>query len=158
MGLRRPPPEVRTRAAGEQALAWAVTSHGDLVVATRPALHLPDGSRRPWDLVVNAGWDAPLLRVTVQDRPGGPNRELGLDLVAPGRLPAVVRERVTWSVVAEQHVELDGERGVRIVARRTEDGGVRWAVLFDPGLDRSDPGVREAADAALARVRASWGV
>lgn len=158
MGLRRPPPEVRTRVAGEQALAWAVTAQGGLAVATRAALHLPDGARRPWDLVVNAGWEPPLLRVTVQDRPGATNREVELELVEPGRLPAVVRERVTWSVVAEQHVDLDGERGVRIVARRTEDGGIRWAIVFDPGLDRSDPRLRDAADEALARVRAAWGV
>lgn len=156
MGLRVPS-DVRGRAPGERVLAWATTDDGP-VVATRSALHLPDGGRRPWDLVVNAGWEAPVLRLTVQDRPGGANRELELAVPDPGRLPAVVRERVTWSVVAEQHVALDGDRGARIVARRIEDGGVRWAVVFDPGLDRSDPRLRDAADEALARVRASWGV
>lgn len=154
---RRAPAEVRRVAAGEHVLAYEVTADG-LLVATRSALHLPDGARLPWDQVTNAGWEAPLLRLTVQERPGSPNREIEVDLPDAGRLPAVVRERVTWSVVAEQHAPLDGERGVRIVARRTESGGVRWVLVFDPGLDRSDPRLRDAADAALARVRASWGL
>ncbi len=156
MGLR-PPAEVRRRAAGEHVMAWAATPDGP-VVATRTALHLPDGARRPWDLVVNAAWEAPLLRLTLQDRPGGANRELEIVLGEPGRVPMVVRERVTWSVLAEQRAALDGDRGVRVLARRTEDGGVRWTMVFDPGLDPADPALRRAADEALARVQASWGV
>ena len=76
-----------------------------------------------------------------------------------GRLPEVVRERVTASIVIQHHVELVGERGARLLARRvpgTTD--LRWSVVFDAGLDPADPELRRRADEALAVLRTSLGI
>ena len=56
-----------------------------------------------------------------------------------------------------ERVELRGELGARIVARRAGEG-LRWTVTFDPGLDPSDPALRAEADAALAELRSTLGV
>lgn len=148
----RPPADVRAAAAGERVLAWARCADGP-AVATRGALLLPGQDRLPWESVEHAAWSAPTLTVTAVD---GTVRTA--DCSDPGALPEVVRERVTASVIGETHVELRRGRGVRLVARRTEPGGVRWSTTFDPGLDPSDPELAAAAQAALAATRSAWGV
>jgi hypothetical protein len=46
-----------------------------------------------------------------------------------------------------------------MVARRAgDDAPVRWTVVFDSGLDPTDPALREAADEALARLRSALGI
>jgi hypothetical protein len=148
--------------AGERAIAWAPgprTREGDptYIVASDRALHVgpwAQPSRIPWDLVDKATWDEPVLEMTVRARPGAPARPVRLRLEEPGDLPVVVRERVVASVVVQQHVALRGDKGARIVARQgSDDGVVRWSVVFDPGLDPRDPALRAEADEALARLR-----
>lgn len=159
----RPPAEVRARATGERVLAWMPVGTSSLV-ATPTALLLPEGSaddvRVPWDCVVRAVWEPDLLEVTAQPRAGGRpvvhRVRLGDDL---GRLPEVVRERVTSSIVIQHHVELEGERGARLLARRVPGAtDLRWSVVFDAGLDPADPDLRRRADEALAALRTSLGV
>ncbi len=155
----RVPRPVRDLVGRERVLTFTRDADGRLVIVTPRALYLPDGpGRLPWDRVLHASWDAPSLLLTLQPEPGLPAYELRLALPAPGSVPAVLRELVTASVVGETHVELAGGRGVRLVARRTEEGTVRWSVVFDAGLDPADPELRGRADAALAEVRAAWGV
>ena len=158
----RPPAEVRARAGRERVLAW-LPSVGSSLVATDRALLLPEGTepeRRPWDRVLHASWDAASLRITAQDPAGG--RPVELRVPVPddhGSLPAVVRERVTASIVVQQHVELHGEQGARFVARRTPGTSeLRWSIVFDPGLDPTDPVLRARADEALVVLRTSLGV
>ena len=158
----RPPAEVRARAEGERVLAW-LPSVGSSLVATDRTLLLPEGTtpeRVPWDRVLHASWDATSLRITVQDPSGGRPTELRVPVLEDhGSLPEVVRERVKASIVVQHHVELHGEQGARIVARRTPgDTVLRWSVVFDPGLDPSDPVLRALADEALAALRGSLGV
>jgi hypothetical protein len=149
---RRPPPDVRDRAGGRDTLAWAAVDDGWLV-ATRDRLLLPDGDEPTWDAVVRATWDAPVLELVLADR------RVLMTLEEPGRVPDVVNERVKASVVAQHHVPLRGDAGVRLVARRTPGGsGVTWRVTFDAGLDPADPRLREAADSALAELRAALGL
>jgi hypothetical protein len=148
-------------AGQERVLAFAETTDGGNVVATLRALYLPatyDVGRLPWDRVVHATWTAPELVVTVQPVTAGRPRTVRLELPGPGALPAVLRERVTASVVAERHVAWRGDAGARFAARRTEDGSIRWSVVLDPGLDPRDPEVRARADAELAALRSAWGV
>lgn len=158
----RPPTDVRARVPGEQVLAW-LPSAGSSLVATHRALLLPEGTdpeRLPWDRVLHASWDARSLRITAQALDGGRPVDLRLPVPADhGSLPEVVRERVKASIVVQHHVELHGEQGARLVARRTPgDTVLRWSVVFDPGLDPADPALRARADEELARLRASLGV
>jgi hypothetical protein len=143
-------------------LAWAVSGDSELA-ALDTALLLPAGSepeRIAWDLVLRASWTEGQLEVSAQDRPGGQARTHRIAFTgSPGALPDVVRDRVNASIVIQHHAPLEGERGARIVARRTPGSTeLRWSVVFDPGLDPADPGLRAAADAALAVLRGSLGV
>lgn len=150
--IRRVPAEVKQRAAGDKPLAWAAVA-GDWIVASRDRLFLPLAEPLPWDEVIRAAWDAPVLELQL---PQGPYR---LVLEDPGAIPEVVNERVKASVVIQHHVPLRGDKGVRIVARRRPGAAdVTWRVTIDAGLDPHDPGLRAEADAALAQLRATLGL
>jgi hypothetical protein len=158
----RTPPQVRTRVPGERVLAWMDTG-GSSMVATSAALVLPEGmtpERVPWDLVLRVTWEPHAVEVVAQESPGGRPLTHRVRIEGePGALPGVVRERVNASIVVQDHVELDGERGARFVARRTPGSSeLRWSVVFDPGLDPGDPVLRRRADEALANLRTALGV
>ena len=159
--LRRPPVEVRAVVPrGERLLAWATVQPAGYAVATDVALYLPVGGhlRLVWDLVSKATFsDEAVLVVEARPEPRARDRSWRVVLDDPGALPTVVYERVTSSVVVSERVELRGELGARIVARRAGEG-LRWTVTFDPGLDPSDPALRAEADAALAELRSTLGV
>lgn len=149
--------------AGEQALAWGQLVDGAVAVCTDLALHVPRGRRIAWDLVVRAAWSEEFLDLVVQGAPGASPEQLRLRFDEPGEVPAVVRERIEWSLVASQRMPLrhpDGRSGgVLLNARRSpESGQVRWAAVFDAGIDPGDVGWRRAADAAIAALREQLGV
>ncbi|GII75795.1 hypothetical protein Sru01_07770 [Sphaerisporangium rufum] len=139
---------------GERVLVHARTPAGGYVVVTDRALHLPDGGPLPWHRVENALWDEEGLRVVTT---GGEERRVPLP--EPGRVPEAVRERVTSSILVNRHVRLGERGGVRLVARRMPGGAeASWQMVFDGGVDSGDPGVRAAAEQALAGLRRSLGV
>ncbi len=148
--MRRVPAEVKQRV--RKPLAWAPVG-GDWVIATTEFLMLPFREPLTWDQVVRAAWDEPVMELQLPD---GPYR---LVIERPGRIPHVVNERVKASVVVQHHVALQGDKGVRIVARRrpgtTE---VTWRVTFDAGIDAGDPAMRAAADSALRDLRTTLGL
>lgn len=159
--LRRTPADVRALVGdGERILAWAPVQPTGYAVATDAALYLPVPQilRLPWDLITKATFsDAAVLVVEGRQEPGSRDRAWRVVLTDPGALPTVVYERVTSSVVVSERVDLRGELGARIVARRVGDG-LRWTVTFDAGLDPKDPALRAEADAALAELRSTLGV
>jgi hypothetical protein len=148
---------------GERILATATDVSDRWVVATDRALYLPtDGTtshRIPWERVEHAEWDrdAEVLRVT-ETAPLGDQLPVFVVRFDPpdGRLLPLVRERISASVVVEQHVRLQGKQGVRVIARRPlgRAGDLVWAVAFDDDLDPQDQDTRAAAERALAAVRA----
>ena len=155
--------ELLGNSEGERLLAWGVLVDGAVVACTDRAIHMPVRGRVPWDLVIRAAWSDEFLDLVIQPAPGAPSTQVRLRFDEPGQLPGVVRERIEWTVVASHRVALahaDGRVGSAMLnARRSpESGEVRWAVVFDPGLDRADPGWRAAADAALAELRGQLGV
>ena len=160
--MLRPPAEIRRRADGHRVLAW-MPSGTSTVIATDDALLLPAGSEPdsiPWHLVLRLVWNPDSIEVTSQATAGGRPETHRIAVAEPfGAMPEVVRERVTASIVVQEHVPLVGERGARLVARRTPGSDeLRWSVVFDVGLDAADPALREQADAALADLRAALGV
>ena len=149
---------------GENVLGWAEVAgdHRGHALTTDRAIVLVGGvqQRIPYVRVIRAAWNTPALELVVQDTSGGPTRMVRLMMQDPGKVPLVVRDRVTASVVSQQHVPLreDG-KGARMVSRRdpvTKE--IRWAVVFDTGLDPSDPALRAAADAALAELKGQLGL
>ncbi len=154
--------ELLGSAEGERLLAWGELVDGAVVACTDLAIHMPVHGRVPWDLVIRAAWSDEFLDMVIQFEPGGPSKQVRLRFDEPGQVPGVVRERIEWTVVASQQVALthaDGRGGSAMLnARRSPTSGqVRWAVVFDAGLDRADPGWRAAADAALAELRGQLG-
>ena len=148
--------------SGERLLAWGELVDGNVVACTDLAIHIPDVGRVAWDEVVRGAWSEEFLDLVVRTAPGVRPAQLRLRFEAPGEVPAVVRERVQWTVVASQHARLqhpDGRTGGAMLnARRSpQTGEVRWGVVFDAGIDPSDPGWRAAADAELAALRDSLG-
>jgi hypothetical protein len=148
---------------GERVLAWTYARGGSVVAASTLAAYLPDPDRTgeptrlPYEQVASASWDEPVLDVVTV---GPRRRRFVLELDEPGRVPVIVRDRVTASILVSERVQLVGTLGARITARRAPagDAEVTWNVVFDAGLDPADPALRAAADAAIESLRASTGL
>lgn len=158
---RRPRPA--SLVPGERLLAWAETTSGALVGGTRDALHLPDRepARLPWEEIATADWDADEREFHVIEVGtfGELQPEHRLALEDPDRLLALVRERVTASIVVQRHVPVRDRLGVRVIGRRAPggQGATAWFVDYDDGLDPADPEVATLVDDALAAARGDVG-
>lgn len=144
---------------GERLLAWAGTSGGEVLGGTRDAVYLA-GHRLPWEQVEAADWDreSGLLRLSEVGSWGEPRREHTHTLGEPGRFLELVRERVTASIVLQRHVPVDGDSGLRVVARRAPRGGAyAWFLHYDNGVDPTDPEVQRLGEAALTAARGEVG-
>jgi hypothetical protein len=152
----------------EDILAAVQLLDGNWVAGSRAAISLPtetDGAVRRvgWEKIERAGWDSEesILRVYETTAFGTPLRESELKVDDPGRFGQLLRERVDASVVVQRHVPLSGKKGVRIVGRRNPsepDAPVNWNFVLDKGLEPTDPGLIERAEAALAAIRDEFGI
>ena len=150
---------------GEKVIAWGCgpgpeVSEAVYAVATSRALYIAAGPERlPWSSISKASWDEPMLDVVVLDDGGRPSRLVRLRLDDAKDLPAAVYDRVTDSVLVSERVDLGDGRFALMAARRgSDDGEIRWAVVFDAGLDPGDPALRARADLALGQLRESLGI
>lgn len=147
--------------ADEHVVAVAELARGGHLVLTQRGLWVPEGDevrRIGWEWISKAVWDrsALLLTEAVADGDAGdavllrdlpPRRFV---LAQPGRVPEVVRERVTGSIRSSQHRELPG--GGAWFVQRTVPGrdGVVLQVRPDPGTQRD--AVRIVAAEVAARL------
>jgi hypothetical protein len=164
--LRREQVDEATRDAlalepGERILAVARDPDGRAVVATNQALWLqrlpPAYSRLPWHEIEHASFADDVLTVARSAASADGAGRLRIPLPDVGRLPGVVRERVTASVVFDQHVRLRGREGVRVVARRRPEGdSLAWSYVVDDGLSLTVAEEASAAE-AVAALRAEYG-
>jgi hypothetical protein len=166
--LRKPRiPEADLGALGlnprERVLAWTTDPEGRYLVATESDLilqrHPPDYTRIGWEQVEQASFKDGSLIVDVAE---GNDLDATTRLTIPAgsdiELPIVVRDRVTASIAVNEHVPLQGEHGVRVVARRrAAEGRLRWGYRTDPQLVRT-PELRTEAEEAVTRVRAELGL
>jgi hypothetical protein len=168
LGRSSLPREVAARVHG-RPLAFAETTDGSWLVATRDALYVVDaggsaviGTRIPWEQVEGADWDrdGSRLRVTEIGRFGEPRPSYVFTLpdLEPVSLLQLIRERVTASVVLQRGVVVSGKRGLKVVGRRSPSGGpITWMHEYDEGVDPDDPAVAEAAESLLQQARADVG-
>ena len=158
------PRDVWERAAlgrGDKVLASAATTDHTWLLGTRDALLVVSSSvepvesrlRIPWERVETADWDRDKDRLRVAEVADfgqvRPVHEYGVP--EPGLLLAMIRERVTASVVLQRRVEVSGGGCLRVIARRAPrgNGEVTWAYDFDVDVDPGDPAVQEAAARGL---------
>ena len=143
-----------------RALARATTPDGLVVAGTRDALVIGD-LVLPWEQVQAADWDqeASSLVVSEVGHWGDERPVHTLVLHEAGRLLALVRERVTASIVLQRHTAVVGRRGVFVIGRRPPggDGPIAWTFEFQAGIDPADPVVQEAARSALLQAREDVG-
>lgn len=153
----------------EHLIAWCTDDDGRFLAATSSALCRGpgdwghgDGQQMPWVRIATAVWDTP--RLVINWEVDGELRQESLRISQPGELPSAIQAMVTESVVYRQHsplLDLPDEAGALLVARRQPrqpDAAINWSVVFDTGLDPTDPDLRAAADQALLRVRAALGI
>ena len=152
--------------AGERVLAaaWAGgrdPAEAEAVAGTARALYLPDDVVLDWNQIDQASWNVDESTLDLVTLPiDGPARAYQVRLADPGRLPELVRERVTSSIVVNQKVSLEGHRGgAKIIARRLPGvDDLDWIVLYDRGIDGDDPDVTEQIRHAVAVLRRDLGV
>lgn len=110
-----------------------------------------------WHRIVRGGWDKDSRRLTWIDYDGH-RGELPLD--EPGSLPELFRERVEASIMVRRQVSVPGTKnGVVVVGRRilgAEPAVLEWHASLNKGTRWSDPGAREAAEAALAELKSDY--
>jgi hypothetical protein len=160
MRIRPPQPSRDERATltlpdGERTLAFAHTIHAQPVAATRTALHLP-GRTIPWHTIAKAEWAEPFMEIVVSS--GARGELLRLEFEDPGRLPPVIRERVTDSVIISEHRTLPSGHGATFAARRLPGDEIAWSVTFDSGVDPTDPTNQAQATEILISLRSTLGV
>lgn len=158
----------RSPGGKEDILAAVELTDGRWVAGTRAAVYLPtevpDAVRRVgWEAIERAGWDSEASVLTIYETTafGTPLRATDLKVDDPGRFGQLLRERVDASVLVQRHIPLAGKRGVRVVGRRNPaepDTAVTWNFVLDKGLEPDQPGVLDAAEAALKSVRDEFGV
>ena len=146
---------------GERPLAWARGGQDSWHVGTAVALHIgsPQGFRRvAWEQIERADWRSEESQLVVVEVAGWgePEMRTELELVEPGRLLELLRERVTKSVVMNLYAPVRGRLGLSVVGRRSPagDGEMAWSYVLGPGLDPEDPVVRQVAERTLAQAQA----
>ncbi|MGH3974077.1 MAG: hypothetical protein ACRDS9_12260 [Pseudonocardiaceae bacterium] len=128
----------------ERIVTTGALASGGHLVLTQLGLWVPEGAefrRIGWHLVSKAVWDRTALVITEAVHTGSVGEAVLLydlpprsfALVAPGKVPEVVRQRVTSSIRSSEHCELPGG-GAWFVQRRIPGrDGVVLQVRADPG-------------------------
>ena len=157
---RLPPGERLLAAASTESRTDPGEEPREVVGGSALALYLPGGVVLGWHEIEQATWHLDESRLDVFTLPiDGPARSYQIHLPEPGRLPELVRERVTSSIVVNQHVPLVGRRGVKIIARRVpENHELDWIVVYDPTVDGDDPAVRQRVLEAVDLLRRNLGI
>jgi hypothetical protein len=129
----------------DKPLAWGELKEGGWAAATLAKLSFIVGDagavRRPWSDVDRASFNPQFGELTLSWVDGSPPVKFRPIEPKKSRLPQVIRERVEWSVVLGEAVELADGKKVRIAVRRDVTGPLFAQVVADAGVDALDPDV-----------------
>lgn len=162
---RQPLPEDAARVLGiepqERVLAWSrLTAGRGYAVATREGLRIltPRGAliRRPWTEVRHAAWDPQSGALAISWV--GSRQTTPLEIDDPSRLPDVVHQRVSESVLLATEVVVPGGRRVWVALRRSHDGTLSTQAVPPVGLDLQSPAVASAIRRAVQALRDEAGM
>jgi len=145
---------------GERVLATAQTSSGGFVVATRDRLIVGDQAAvvaaGEWSDVEHVAHKTKRRLLTIEWNSGP--EPVGVELIGrANRLTSVINERVTTSVVASEHVEVDGGV-VRVAIRRARDGSLFSQIVVPDGVDLDDSEVAFPVAAARRSLAEATGL
>ncbi len=147
---------------GERLLAVARGAGGDVLAATDWAVYHQAGqawARLGWDQVGRVDWDEQRHILLLRGLTSAVPARTVLRLAKDWGLPAVAAERVSWAMVVDQRISLNGDAGARVVAQRLPgQAGVTWLVILDRTLDPADPAIKAGLQSALTELRAATGV
>jgi hypothetical protein len=156
-GRRGIPAAVRAVATEERRLAWGLTGSGVPLVATASSLYVED-ERLPWTQVERVVWRPSTLTLIESSEIEGAGRTRSWELVEDARLAETVRSRVTSSVGWSERLALQPNGAVRLVGRRVPGQELlEWQLVFEPGTDPADPGLRAQAEQLLDALRQTIG-
>lgn len=148
---------------GEHVLAWIQDDAGRYIVATESDLILqrrpPEYSRIGWETIDGVSYADKTMTITlVPTDVGQMPARLRIPAGDKPQLAVVVRDRVTSSIVVNEHVEFVDKRGLRVVARRRAgEPDLRWGYVVDEGVPVDD-GLREQASALVEQIRLESGL
>jgi len=147
---------------GERPLAWTTDSAGRHIVATDRDLILqrnpPVYERIGWESIDQASYADGVLSLTLVPSNDEPAARLRIPVGDDTKLAVVIRDRVTSSIVVNQHMMLQGNKGLRVVARRRfGDPRLRWGYVADSGMT-VDQTFRDAADDLVEQVQRESGL
>lgn len=110
-----------------------------------------------WHRIARGGWKAEEQLLVWTDYDGA---EQALALSQPGSLTELFRERVQASILVQRQVPVAGTKhGVVVVGRRVlgvEPASMQWHATLNKGTRWTDPGAKEAAEEALAELKADY--
>ena len=163
--LHRLPAEIASAVelnADERPLAWTTDSAGRHIVATESDLILqrtpPRYARIGWESIDRATYDGGQLWLTLVPDRDENAAQLQIPLGDETKLAVVIRDRVTSSIVLNQHVAIDNQKGLRVVARRRAgDPILRWGYVIDDGVELTKE-LQQHANNLLEQVRVESGM
>jgi hypothetical protein len=151
-------------ARGERVLGLTRGPGGTTAAATVHAIYLRRGlsgswSRLGWDEVGRVGWDEDTRVLTLTRLRGDGPPCMAVSLPRRSALPELVRERVTWTVLASVPVLSRGQVCGRLSARRSPgDDRIRWVLTLAGSAASDDPGLHARVPGAIAELEAELGL
>jgi hypothetical protein len=145
----------------DKLLAWGELRDGGWAVATAAQLSIASVTggpeHHPWSDVDRASFDPQTAIITLRWVDGSRPLRLAPITPAKSRLPQVVRERVEWSVLLTESVDLPGGRTARVAVRRAV-GVPSFSQVVAAGVDLADPEVAALVEPVRRRLLQQTGV
>ncbi len=142
-----------------QILAWTRSPQGVVVGLPAQLCVSTEGvwTQVGWHTIEKGGWNTETQQLQWALYGG---RRGSVELVAPGRLPELFRERVAASIAVEHFEPVPGTRGGVVISGRRDlsdsVGRLSWHSTLSKGVTWRTDGVQAVTEAVLARLRSEY--
>lgn len=147
-------------ARGERILTVADTEDGSAAASTHALYHTagdqPDEwARIGWEEIETARWRPAEHLLTLSPPPGSDRPPVAVHLTVPGRLPAVVQDRIAAAIITTGRVTIGSSPALITVRRQPGTNTLVWTVRL---RDRAHAGTDQEVDRAIKALRADLGI